>query len=607
MRRCGKLPRLAACLLAGLLVACGNNGAGNGAGGVDLVIVASPAALVVAPGAQGSVEFTLQDATGRPQAGRSLRLALLLAEPPDAGAAPTSGGASLVTTQGTTDARGRFVASFRAGTEGEFRLRATNTRSQSQTVTVKVAAAATGKAEAVALLDPGIVAASLEMRLFPDLACDQLRANTPALDDPALAQKLQVSARWTLPLLAVQQSYGLITLALDQQGALAGYGCVNIDGRTLLQSTPVVFTVPVGRPSPSLASRYLLASELVFSPDLAPGAGTAIEAWGRLAGCPHDPAQLWLDCTLDALGPTNNPDDPLDCRPAPDEGALGQLMAARLGTLAKGSNCRGDKDVGGQPSLDARVHDLFPASGSPIVAALPSLAAEVAGMFRRIRLSSTLEFVFTGRPRTWQAFHAVTSVGFPVGDAFHSVNLLDRPGRFSRFVVATLDETGQRIDLASHGFGVRLGHVARAAFSARALQLRGFPGDETAFVNVLYRSATLAQPAVDPLTGCAALDERVCSDLGQAPGCLLAACELGVQSLAAVLRKGFDELDGEDLDVFLRGGANLADRQADGTISSLGSLLANRVGPGLWTGELRSLAGVTGLTGLWVGTRAPGQ
>src|SRR5687768_423004 len=124
MPRCGELNLVGVvALLACAAAACGGKGGGDSSTDpINLVIVAEPPALTLQPGALGNVEFTLQDVEGRPQANRGIELALLLTETPDAGLTlGESGGATLVTSEGQTDSRGKLVAVFRAGTVGEFR------------------------------------------------------------------------------------------------------------------------------------------------------------------------------------------------------------------------------------------------------------------------------------------------------------------------------------------------------------------------------------------------------------------------------------------------------------------------------------------------------
>ena len=474
-------------------------------------------------------------------------------------------------------------------------------------VPVTVARQMAGRAEATVAVVGTATPASIDMRLYPGVPCPQLSVTTPTPQQAQFVHKMGVAGRWPLPALQVDQNYGLVAKALDQAGAVIGFGCVPIDGNQLLQAAAVTFVVPLPAVAVSFGKKFEAASEFGFAPELAKGAKAVADAWGKLSLCPRDPAQIWLDCTLDALGPQGSANAPLDCVPESDEGPLGLLLAAKRGVFtAVRPTCRGDTDRGGQASADGQVFALFANAPSPERSALPDLAKAAAGLFARIRFSSTLEFSASGKAQTWLVTHTAKSLGFPVGDAFYSVPLGERPGKTSRFVVGTLNEVQSQISIASHGFGLNLGEAAHAAFRARLFAAPGFPKDEAAFLGKVFSQAQHTSGASSAV-GCAAVDALLCPQLAQSEGCLQVACERGVEALAKTLTAGFESLASDDLDLFLQGTAGLTDRATDGTVRGLGSLVPNLGSPGLWSGELRGQGGVSAVTGLWVAISQPNQ
>ena len=96
--------------------------------------------------------------------------------------------------------------------------------------------------------------------------------------------------------------------------ALVASGCVDIPGSSLLADEAVEVALPLTDWSPDPVGTYTVTSTLTFAPPLA-AAATLAAPWADLSDCPLDPAQLWLDCTVDALSPATSA-DPLDCVPS---------------------------------------------------------------------------------------------------------------------------------------------------------------------------------------------------------------------------------------------------------------------------------------------------
>ncbi|MDX2021424.1 MAG: hypothetical protein SF187_14375 [Deltaproteobacteria bacterium] len=601
MATCGKPARPAAVWMALLLMcACGDESAG-GSVPTNLVLTAEPAALGLAPGQVGEVNFRLADKAGRARASNTVRFALVDAPASEGGVA----GASLFAPEGITDAQGIVVARVRAGAAGSFRVRASWSGAGDLFVPVVVATRSVAPASAIVVPAADTKPASVEMRLYEGAACGALNVTTPAPSEPANSRTLAVAAAWQLPSLATDRSYALTARAIDQTGGVISFGCVQIHGNQLLQSTPVTFSIPLAAIPVTLAATYEASSEFIFAPESMPQAQAVGAAWGQLSRCPHDPAQRWLDCTLDALGPTTA-GSKLDCIPEADEGPVGQLLLAKRGTLMEAADgCRDAKNAAGQMSADAQVLKLFPSPATGARAALPAIAKAAAGLFSQIRFASSIELAPSGEAGTWVGTHTARSLGFSVGLSFYSVPLSSRPGRFSRFVQAKVDDAQKALTFLKHGFGMRLGSAAHAAFRNRVLTYQGFAADERVFLNDLFSQA--AAPGAPNVKGCDALDALLCPQLGKPGGCLQTACTAGLETMATQLTAGFDALDGDDIDFVLDGSASILDRTVDGTVKGLGSLVPSRGDPGLWTAQVRSPAGNTELSGIWVAARPLAQ
>jgi hypothetical protein len=273
------------------------------------------------------------------------------------------------------------------------------------------------------------------------------------------------------------------------------------------------------------------------------------------------------------------------------------------------SGCRGGRDAGGAVSLDALLLGLF---GSPLpsqIVALPAVAYDAAHILDQMTLHSTLDVSAGDRPDRFVVTHTLVSAEFPTLTSAGSVgsmvpipyDLLQPLGLpvLSAYATATTDD--QQIFISNHGFTLRLGTVARAAFGKLALEPRGLPanpGDVPAFL----ASAAYLEDTSDTFFGCAAMDHALCPQAGLGEGCLIAACADGLAVMAAQLYASFDPADGQDLDLYLAGSAPLLDASGTGTTRGLGdnedmSKLA------IWTVDLRTRLGRSTLGAKFSGAR----
>jgi hypothetical protein len=330
-------------------------------------------------------------------------------------------------------------------------------------------------------------------------------------------------------------------------------GCVDIPGQSLQPGQTVQVSLPLTDAVPDPVGSFAVTSTITFVPPLAAAAALA-RPWVDLSDCPLDPAQLWLDCTVDALSAAS-PADPLDCVPASAagaEGPLGDAIAARRGTwLVDGTGaatkCRGARTSGGAEGLDAIVLGLFGTPAAPAIAALPGLAADAAAILQGVRLTSSLDVVPGNQSGTYVVTHTLEAAQLGPGFSV-SVPLAPLGLPVLQAVTAGSIEDGD-LALATHGFTLRLGTTARAAFGPLALVPRGLPADVAGFVQALFAQAQAPGGA----SGCAALDATVCPAAGQPAGCVSNACATGLQALAGILSDAFLTADGPGLDLQLSG------------------------------------------------------
>jgi hypothetical protein len=166
------------------------------------------------------------------------------------------------------------------------------------------------------------------------------------------------------------------------------------------------------------------------------------------------------------------------------------------------------------------------------------------------------------------------------------------------YTTATTSD-GQLI-IGRHGFTLRLGTAARAAFGPLALENRKLPGDAAGLV---ARLADLARSADGGATGCDAMDGALCPLVGRSPGCLAAACTAGLPALAARLDDAFDAADGAGLDLYLEGSAPLVDSRLNGIADHLGSSGPNMSPLAVWSADLRTALGRSILSASFDGSR----
>jgi hypothetical protein len=563
----------------------------------DRVFVADPKEIQVAPGGTGSARFVLTSG-GVPIAAQPVTFEVL------AEAGSEGKGATLAQVETVTDGSGVATVDVTAGEETVFRIAASAGSLEAELV-VFVAVSA-GSVVVAPFFAPNSSAPehalSIEVQLWDRTSCAEINVAKPQnspRNDPRSLPPSGGTTRYDN--VSTTQTSAVVGRALGS-GTVA-IGCVDLLGQSLVPNGVVQVALPLRDTSPDPVGTYMLSSPLQFVPPLAAGKAIA-EAWRDLGDCPLDPAQLFLDCTIDALSSTAG--DKLDCVPnlvPGGEGPLGDALIARRGTMIVDlagmvTNCRAATDGTGAPSLDAIAMGLFGTPTPPLVVALPAIGADAAHILDRVDLTSSLAVRSTGRPDQYVVTHVLTGARF--GSEVVTLASLALPALTAYATATTRDGL---LVIADHGFTLRLGRVGRAGLGLSALKPR-LPGEATADAGTLINALAKLSVAQDGVTnGCAALDLVMCAAAGRDANCTGPACPAGLSALVTRLDAAFDAADGADLDLYLSGSAPLIDMHGNGVAHQLGSNVSEPNAIASWEVDLRTAAGPARLTTSFTGTR----
>jgi hypothetical protein len=564
-----------------LLVTCGGNeGTSDGPREPFTIFVASDETHVK-PNESRLLVFTLRDALAQPVPGRVLKLSIV-----DAAKAR---GATLSIDGGLTGPTGEVAVQVIGGEPTEFVVRATAQAALTdREVRVRVTPQEIGP---VAVMPEvrGVSAGSVALvriAIFEDTRCATVPRGKPIATgvgrDTTLGSEVGFGA------VSAVGGHAVFGQGLDAAGVLVAEGCVDLSGLSLLAEIPIHVTLPLTALDSSPVGQFSTVSQLRFLQDAPLPLHNLREAWRQLEACDLDPARLWLDCTVDALGPVTAA-DPLDCRPSATDEALfeGRLSARRGLPIASSPalyTCRQAVDGSGQPSLEKQIVAMFAGGqAQTVLGDLKAISAEGAKLLESFRLFSRIEVSSTSQPGRLQVDHHLTGFDVVVGTDPVPADLykLGAAAPTARYVPAEATRSDLTID--RHGFTLRLGSLTRMAFFRGSLFRRGFPEDPTKFVSGVFGAASYTDAAATH-KGCAALAALVCPLVGGAAGCLEAACEKGLLALGQSLDDAFSALDGEELDFFLQGSAPLLDRDGDGQADKIGFLPTS---PGVWKASLR--------------------
>jgi hypothetical protein len=567
---------------ASLLAACGGDGDGGPAapegpyriipGAVDVAVLPSESMPLV---------FRLVDQEDRPAPARVLEF-----EIPDQ---PAARGASLSVDKAVTSSDGKVELQLIAGMIARFKLRVSAANAATVFVQVIVDPQKHGPMEIVPriLAPPEITMTVSQVRLtlVSDAACATVnrRMPVPNIYDPRI---LAPGATTTFNSVRTEGNHAVVAQGLDAAAMVTVDGCVDLPGSAVKEEALMRLVLPLYPPAVSPVGRYRAMSEL-SAQGMPRSVATVAARYAELSSCRADPGRLWLDCTVDALQ-AETADDPLDCVPsASDELAFeGRLSALRglpmRDPLRPTARCRESVDGAGRPALETQIEGMFAGQNPRLRENLKGIADEVAGLFLKIQLNSSMELTATGDPQRFQLDHHLDELVLDITNDPFPVDLLKLglPLRTARFVAVTA--AGSELRIERHGFTLRLGTLARKAVQERILPRRSYPGDIPEFVTKLFASAKYLDRGTN-LMGCAALSALVCPLVRGPDQCLVPACGSGIAALGKSLRDVFQLLDGPDLDLLLEGSTRTIERNGDGKADALGWLLPGSPGaPGVW-------------------------
>jgi len=583
-----------------------------------VTLVASPALLVIHPSASGRITFRAKDEAQRPLAHYPMDFTIV---PDGTGDVQDIAGARLSTRQSLTNLAGETTVEVIVGPLANrdrpvaFSVRALAPGAASAEtyilVTTNAYSVEVFPTPAEALIASGQVAATnlyfydnatcAELDLY-DLASSATRSRTPQL--------VPAYASFVFPGVAASGAHAVVGLGLDNaQTKLIG-GCVDIAGEALLESETMRTTLVLDHLFPALAGSYTVGSDISLTPP--PSGVTALAAaWQEWQRCPFDPARLWLDCTVAALGP-----EPRSCRPSPESaGPLAALVSASRGTVVPGLDgtladtgatpCRGGLDASGKPSLEPAIDALFAsARAEPPLAALGDFPRELAALLEYVHLETRLTLLPAAGANSYWAEHEILAVAFPTTSppVALGAQVLALPAPVASGILTTL-RNGQ-LFAPNHALTLRLGTAARHAFESTSLGRRGAYSTD-AFIEAVFSRARLAEQRT-ALAGCAAFDAVVCDRVTQPRQCVESACHAGLALLGRALRAAFLGLDGDGSDFQLSGSAPVIDTDGDGHADALGLAggpVGMAAGPGLWSIVLETRSGTHATYGAWLGTR----
>ena len=446
---------------------------------------------------------------------------------------------------------------------------------------------------------------SIRVMLYQDSSCSALDLDAPATAPDAVTLPGNGAQTAAFSFVSTTVVSAAIGQALGADGAMVvARGCVDIPGSSLQANETVEVALPLYDAVADPVGTYTVTSTIKFAPPLAAAAPLAA-AWANLSDCPLDPAELWIDCTVDALSPATAA-DPLDCVPstAPGgEGALGDTIAALRGApLFDGTGaptgCRSARDAAGNEGLDALALGLFGSPAPAAIVALPAIASDAATILDTVRLISVLVVAPSSTAGSYTVTHTLVNALFgPVWQTSVPLASLALPSLQAFTTATTSDNT---LMIGGHGFTLRLGTAARAAFGPFSLAPRGLPSDIPSFVATLF---ALAHSADGTASGCAALDGVICPAAGQPAGCVTSACATGLATLAGGLGGAFGGADGAGIDLALSGSASLIDKFNHGVADRLGDDLSAPDAMAVWSVQLRTNAGNAQLSAQFEGVR----
>jgi len=508
-------------------------------------------------------------------------------------------GATLSGASALTDGQGVATVNLTAGRPTKFEIAAQNPRAEPSRVLVTVIEAQVATLSVLLALDEGFSPprdiARAEISSYPDQLCTTLSALRPPASAGGVISST-LGAATDVRIDRMRQT-ALLGRAFDSASGLVAVGCVDVTSSAVLPSVNARVSLPLSAVPLSPAATYDVSAH--FSLARRNIAARIAAPWQDLTDCPLDPAQLWLDCTLDALGTSPGDADTIDCvLPTPTgqgssvPASLVDSIGARRGTFPAGSpSCRTAVLADGGVSLDARLAALFPNPAASPAKDLVSIAALAAQVLDDFVVTSTLRLEATSSPGLYHGTHGLRGVAFTIGNQSVNTDVLGLGIAASEAHFIDILAAGSTLSVDEHHLALRIGTLAQLAFERAAGARLGLEPGTGIILKALFALAA-TEPGPGQKTGCDALDALVCADVGAAAGCVLAACVAGQAALGNLLSSGFRSADGDGADLDLGGTVTMADTDADGIADALGGGPDTR-----WLAQFRSMGPTESVAG----------
>lgn len=427
------------------------------------------------------------------------------------------------------------------------------------------------------------------------------RALSPAAPPLALRERAAPGLGEAVSFKALPMNVDHAILAIASDGKLRprAVGCLEVPRQILKAGHEVMVLLPLADLPVGIIGRFALTSTLALPKPPAPGSRPlhdALRPFRDLTDCPRDPAQLLLDCLIDALEGTT----PLDCVSGAAASPVVEAIREERGVL-DGSGCRGALTSRGGSSLEEKLSAALQAGGAALRAQLPKLpdAAE-AQLAHGFQLESELELIaLDAAAGAAVSGHQLLAARFGTASASVVVPLAEvgLPGTLAFPVDVTLSE-GSRLLIAEHNVTLRFGLLARLAVGRLVLAPAGLPETSSGLANALLGAVQGQGSSVGK--GCQAASAIVCGAARLPADCLVSSCPSGAQALAAFLDGGFVAIAGNATDFTVKGTVTLIDADGDQLVEGLGTT----ENPGSWNAVL-DLGGerVAATTASFVGKR----
>ena len=437
-------------------------------------------------------------------------------------------GSTLSRDQVTTDVDGIASVTLTAGqAEKSFRVAATAPNAAEADFDVSVSKYDFVELDAkLTWSDP----VTLRALLYDDKTCAQLPA-APTLPPPArAATKMNATAATLQFVNLLTGAYTIVGRAETVDGRLVGFGCVDVGAELAPPGTVSLVQLPLAAVVATASGTYDMVSTLKPAPS---SYAALVATWQQLGGgCPYGAAQALLDAMGIATGATTHRDPP------------------------QANGCRPTSAT----SLDEQLQANLTAPAMAPANALPGIAADLVAITATTTLKSTLT-VTAASESTWAAEHALDKAELAVNASLsNSYDLvpLGEPLIDAKNVPFTDD--GTTVAIGTHSFTLGWPALWLQAFTDLSLDVRVAGLASPAIPSLV--AAIVAPASHGGKTGCAAVDDLVCTVTTGAGGCALATpCASALGPMASQLSAGFAPASG--IDLTLTGTATPVDSDGD--------------------------------------------